>query len=73
MTIGTWIEGQINPKNDYDYYKFTGTAEQALSILTEAKPNDDPYATGYADLVITLYDENEVRIAENDDPSDLSD
>jgi len=53
---------------DADYYTFAGTAGQAILISTDAKPNDDPYADGYLDLVITVYDKDHNQIAQNDDP-----
>lgn len=56
------------PDVDSDYFKFTGTAGQAILILTDAKPNDDPYADGYLDLVVTLFDKDQNQIAQNDDP-----
>ena len=53
---------------DLDYFRFEGTAGQAVYFLTDAKPDADPYADGYPDLVITLYDAAQNQIAENDDP-----
>jgi hypothetical protein len=60
--------GALNPVgSDYDYFKFTGTAGQALLILTDAKPDADPFVDGYADTVLTIFDANGEQIAENDD------
>ena len=56
------------PDTDADYYKFTGTKGQAVLILTDAKPNNDPFADGYVDLVVTLFDKDQKQIAQNDDP-----
>lgn len=64
--------GELLPIDaDNDYYKFTGSAGQALFIFTIAKTDQsspDPFAEGYPDLVITLYDQNKNQIAQNDDP-----
>jgi len=69
VTIGMQFSGSLDPETDYDYYKFSSPlAGQALYISTDAKPNDTPFADGYADLVISLYDSEQNKIAENDDP-----
>ena len=56
------------PDLDVDYYKFTGTKGMPIAFLTDAKPDDDPYADGYMDLVITIFDSSKTQIAQNDDP-----
>jgi hypothetical protein len=61
-------QGQIVPESDYDYYKFPGKKGQVISIYTDAKPSMDPFADGYADTVVTLFDPNKQQVAENDDP-----
>ncbi|MBI4704711.1 MAG: hypothetical protein HY744_26715 [Deltaproteobacteria bacterium] len=71
VTIGDkeGFSGELDPVDtDYDYYKFAGKKGQVLFFLADAKPDDDPYADGYPDLVITLYDSDKQQIAENDDP-----
>jgi len=61
--------GDIDPAaTDADYFKFTGSADQAIFIITDSKPNMDPYAEGYPDLVLTVYDKDKNQIAQNDDP-----
>lgn len=60
--------GQISPDEDYDYYRFSGTAGQALAIFTEAKPDEDPFAEGYVDMVLTIFNEDGEKVGENDDP-----
>ena len=35
---------------------FTGTAGQSLFLFTDAKPNMDPFADGYPDVVMTILD-----------------
>lgn len=64
------IEADLEPVDeDEDFYSFEGTAGQALFIYTDAKQPPDEFSNDYADLVITLYDANGKRIAENDDPT----
>lgn len=64
------VEGDLEPVDgDEDFYEFDGKEGQALFIYTEAKPQNMPFDPGYADLVITLYDENKQQLAENDDPT----
>jgi hypothetical protein len=52
---------------DRDFFVFEGTAGQVISVATDAKPSDDPSAADSPDLVITLYNEAEEQIAQNDD------
>jgi hypothetical protein len=64
--------GELDPiETDNDFFKFEGTAGDAVLISTVAKtdPNSPgPFADGYPDLVITLFDSNQQQIAQNDDP-----
>lgn len=63
------VEGELEPVDeDVDYYTFEGKKGQALYIYTTAKTGMDPFSPEDPDLVITMYDENEQQIAENDDP-----
>lgn len=55
------------PDSDVDYWSFTGHAGP-IEMLADAKPNTDPFADGYLDLVVTLYDADGNQIAQNDDP-----
>jgi hypothetical protein len=57
-----------DPSTDVDYFKFTITTAGAYLIGSDAKPDEDPYADGYADLVVALHDESGQKLAENDDP-----
>lgn len=62
------IQGELDPPDtDADFFSFTGTAGPVL-ILSDAKPNDDPFAEGFMDVVVTLFDSNGNQIAQNDDP-----
>jgi hypothetical protein len=56
--------GVIATDGDLDFYTFEGTADQWISINTDANPDDDPEMI---DTVITLYDGDMNQIAENDD------
>lgn len=70
------IDGALDPvATDLDFYTFDGTAGQAIEIITDAKSGilnfstaPDPFADGYLDLVIELYDSNMTLIATSDDP-----
>jgi hypothetical protein len=64
MTIGTPVDGVINPPGDQDYYTFEGTEGQWLQFVTEANPDDDP---ALVDTVITVFDADGNQLAENDD------
>lgn len=57
-----------DPSTDVDYFKFTITTAGAYYIGSDAKPNDDPYADGFVDLVVALHNANGQKVAENDDP-----
>lgn len=54
---------------DVDFYKFTGKKGDAIVIVTAAKPDTDRFDPTYPDTVITLYDDAQDPIAENDDPT----
>jgi hypothetical protein len=68
MAIDSSVTGEINPDDDYDFFKFQGQAGQSLYIFADAKPNTDPFGDGYVDTVVELFDESQQRIAMNDDP-----
>lgn len=69
---GDAVEGELDPiETDLDYYKFSGTAGQAIFIGTDAKPSSDEGDPTYPDLVITLYNAQKEQIAQNDDPYPL--
>jgi len=68
-TLGMQVTAQLDPPDtDEDFFKFMGKAGQRIVVQTDAKPDNDPYADGYADLVITLFDDAKNQLAENDDP-----
>lgn len=63
------IAGVLDPiESDVDYFRFSASAGDLLYIDTLSKPEADPFSTEYPDLVITLYDQDENQIAQNDDP-----
>jgi len=62
------IQSDLDPPDtDVDYWSFTGTAGP-IQVLTDAKPDNDPFADGYPDLVVTIFDSAGNQIAQNDDP-----
>jgi hypothetical protein len=64
------IEADLEPVDaDEDFYVLDGKEGQALLIYTAAKPPTDPFSKEFADLVITVYDEDMKQLAENDDPT----
>jgi hypothetical protein len=69
IDLGQLGEETLDPADmDEDFFTFEGTKGQVIALLTDAKPDDDPFADGYADLVITLYGPDDAQVAENDDP-----
>lgn len=53
---------------DEDFFKFTGQEGDLIWVEAEAKPTADEFDDTYADVVLTMYDQNMIKIAENDDP-----
>ena len=72
ITVGAnYTNGTLaDPNTSRDYYKFAGTAGQAILVATKAKINSptDPFDTTYVDLVVTIYDSTQTAIALQDDP-----
>ncbi|MEZ4294537.1 MAG: pre-peptidase C-terminal domain-containing protein [Polyangiaceae bacterium] len=72
VTLDDLAAGTLDPvATDQDYFKFTGVKGQALLLTTYAKtgPNSpDGFADGFPDLVLTLFNDKEEQIAQNDDP-----
>ncbi|MDE0882024.1 MAG: DUF4215 domain-containing protein [Myxococcota bacterium] len=62
--LGNNIAGAIFPAGDSDFYRFEGEAGQWIFFTTEANEDDDD---ALIDTVITLYDSNRTRVAQNDD------
>lgn len=64
--------GEFAPvETDADYYKFEGKKGDPLLLFTVAKTDansPDPFADGYPDVVLTLFDKDQKQIAQNDDP-----
>ncbi|MBM65567.1 MAG: hypothetical protein CMH55_04955 [Myxococcales bacterium] len=63
ITINRGFNGVIDPAGDVDYYKFAGEAGVWITTYTEANPNDQDELL---DTVITLYDSEQIQLAEND-------
>lgn len=63
---------ELDPiETDNDFFKFEGNAGDAVFLLTVAKTDQSspgPFADGYPDLMITLFNSNMQQIAHNDDP-----
>ncbi|MEJ7728918.1 MAG: hypothetical protein WKG00_06870 [Polyangiaceae bacterium] len=69
LDIGTAAQEELeNPETDEDFFTFEGTKGQAVFLLLDAKPDDDPFADGYVDSVLTVYGPDGSQYAENDDP-----
>jgi hypothetical protein len=63
VSIGDTINDAIDPAGDVDYYCFTGTAGQTIAgDIDSAQAGDPPF-----DSVLTLYDDDQHAIANNDD------
>jgi hypothetical protein len=68
LDLNMEIQDQIDSTTDVDYFVFTVAQEESLLIFLDAKPDNDPFADGYVDTVVTLYDSNQQQIAEDDGP-----
>ncbi|MGK4004130.1 PPC domain-containing protein [Sorangium sp. So ce1036] len=67
---GNAVQGTLEPIDaDADYYSFTGTKGQPISIVTDAKPSEDELDPTYPDVVVTLLDADGNQLAQNDDPA----
>lgn len=67
IEIDTPFDEELYPTGDVDYFTFNGTKGQALFILTQAQGSSLAFDPDTINTVITLYDENQVQIAENND------
>jgi hypothetical protein len=66
LTVDTPVDSTLNPTGDGDYYKFTGTAGQAVAVFLVAQQT--AFDPNTIDTVLTLYDASQTQIAFNDDP-----
>lgn len=63
------VDQELEPlTSDVDYFAFDAAAGDAVLVTTTAKPAEFPFGEAWADLVVTLYDEAGVQLAQNDDP-----
>jgi hypothetical protein len=53
---------------DEDFFKFEGQAGDVIFVIANAKPSTDEFDDTYVDVVLTMYDQNQMKVAENDDP-----
>lgn len=60
------VAGELLPTGAVHYYKFSGTKGQALLFSIQAQ--DVAYDPDSLDTVLTLFDADKNKIAENDDP-----
>jgi hypothetical protein len=73
LDFGSTIEGDLKVTGQEDYYKFKGTKGQVLWIDIDAQDIDQvSFDPTYIDSVVTLYDANEKRIAQNDNPVEFT-
>ncbi len=61
------IDGDLSPTGDVDFYALTGQANQPLFIFTRAQGSELAFDPDTINTVITLYDENQQPIAQNND------
>lgn len=67
--IGQQVNSTLEPADtDADYYKFTAQEGDLILIDSLAKPEADPFNAAYPDLVVTVYNSAQQKVAENDDP-----
>jgi hypothetical protein len=62
--------GDLDPiDSKQEYFRFSGKKGQALYLFSDAKPNEDPFADGFPDLVVTIFNaDGTTQISQNDDP-----
>ncbi len=69
LPLGMDVLDNLDPVGtDSDYFSMTLSAGDLLTIDSAAKPENDPFNPAYPDLVLSLYDSGENKVAENDDP-----
>lgn len=71
LDVGKVHGAVLERVDDVDYYRVEIAERGLYAFEVDAQPDDDPFAPGYIDAVVTLYtiqfDVN-LRYAENDDP-----
>ena len=65
--FGSSVSDSIFPAGDQDYFRFEGEQGQWLIITTDANADDDD---AMVDTVLTLYNSDRTRIAQNDNYDD---
>jgi hypothetical protein len=53
---------------DEDYFSFTAQAGDLLFVQADGTSGGDPFSSAHPDVVLTLYDDGEQQVAQNDDP-----
>jgi hypothetical protein len=61
------------PATQANFWKFTGKKGDTLFLFTQCKPQADPYDPTYLDLVMTVFNDQKVQIANDDDSTGTND
>lgn len=73
LVFGELVEGDLSQPGQEDYYRFDGLKGQVLWIDVDAQDIDgvslDPT---YIDTVVTLFSEADVKLAQNNNPTEFS-
>ena len=73
FAFGDLIEGNLAVTGQEDYYRFQGTKGQVLWIDINAQDTDQvSFDPDYIDTTVTLFDANETKVAQNDNPIEFS-
>ncbi len=73
FAFGDIIEGNLAATGQQDYYRFQGTKGQVLWIDINAQEIDQvSFDPSYIDTIVTLFDADEKKIAQNDNPEEFS-
>jgi len=73
FAFGEPIDANLAVTGQQDYYKFQGTKGQVLWIDIDAQDVDQvTFDPDYIDTIVTIFDENEQKIAQNDNPTEFT-
>lgn len=68
LDIGQVRSAALERGDDVDYFRIEVEQPGLYVFEVDAQPDDEPFASGYIDAVLTLYEAFNARYAENDDP-----
>jgi hypothetical protein len=73
FTFGEAVVGSLDEPGQEDYYRFDGVKGQVLWIDIDAQDLDQvSFDPTYIDAVVTVYNDKEEKVAQNNDPLEFS-